>query len=70
MIQKYIAKIVALLAIIPLLASCGEDRRHEVDQRQDTQRWIYDTMSNDYYWYEDIPQEKELNFFDEPTSFF
>lgn len=70
MIQKYIAKIVALLAIIPLLASCGEDRRHEVDQRQDTQRWIYDTMSNDYYWYEDIPQEKELNFFDEPTIFF
>lgn len=63
-------KTVILLSISLFLASCGEDRRSEVEKLQDIQTWIYAEMDKWYYWNESIPNKDNLNFFEEPTKFF
>lgn len=56
---------------IPLyLASCGEDRWPEYAQQTRTDSWIDDTMRVWYYWNEDIPSSKTLNYFSAPSVFF
>lgn len=59
-----------LLVILPFLTGCGEDRTNELYEKQSTQRWIYKTMLENYYWYQDIPEKKEKDFWEEPSKFF
>ena len=52
-----------------LLASCGVDRSGEYYALIADKTWIYETMQQNYLFYEDIPAESELNFFDKPDEF-
>lgn len=52
-----------------LLASCGEDRTGEYYAMIDGQRWIYETMQQNYLFYEDLPEESNINFFQQPEAF-
>lgn len=52
------------------LSSCGEDRSNEAKELQEVQYWIYETMEKWYYWEEDLPNKKDLNFFEPPKTFF
>ncbi len=52
------------------LASCGEDRWAGYAEQTQTDRWIDDTMRVWYYWYEDIPNTNDLNYFTDPITFF
>lgn len=53
------------------LVSCGEDRRPEYAARTAADRWIEKTMTQNYYWYEDIKKPaKGFNYFTEPVDFF
>lgn len=52
------------------LASCGEDRWPEYAVQTQTDRWIDDSMRVWYYWNEDMPSSKKLNYFSEPATFF
>lgn len=52
-----------------LLSSCGEDRSGEYYALITTKTWIYNVMQENYLFYEDIPSEDELDFFDSPQDF-
>ena len=57
----------AIMAL--MLAACGEDRTGEYYALTDGQRWIYDTMQENYLFYEDLPEESSVNFFQTPAAF-
>ena len=52
-----------------LLASCGEDRSGEYYALISTKTWMYETMQQNYLFYNDIPAESELDFFRKPSEF-
>ena len=52
-----------------MLSSCGEDRTGEYLALVGTQKWIYQTMQENYLYYEDLPAEDKLNFFNKPQEF-
>ena len=53
-----------------LMSSCGEDRTGEYLALVGTQMWMYQTMQDNYLYYEDLPtSDKELNFFRKPQEF-
>lgn len=52
-----------------LISSCGEDRTGEYLALIGTQKWIYQTMQESYLYYEDLPTEEGLNFFNKPQQF-
>ena len=52
-----------------LLISCGEDRSGEYYALIGTQTWMYQTMQENYLYYEDLPAEDGLNFFTKPHDF-
>ena len=52
------------------LTSCGEDRWAAYAGQTRTDRWIDDTMRVWYYWNEEIPNSKNLNYFQEPFTFY
>lgn len=54
---------------IGLLTSCGVDRSGEYYALIQTKTWIYDVMQQYYLFYEDIPSEDRVNFFDRPADF-
>ncbi len=58
------------LTLSVYLASCGEDRWKEYAVPTQTDRWIDDSMRVWYYWNEDMPSSKKLNYFSEPATFF
>jgi len=59
------------MTLIPVYMACtGEDRWPEYAEQTETDRWIDDSMRVWYYWYEEIPQSKRLNYFSEPATFF
>ena len=58
------------LTLSVYLASCGEDRWPEYAVQTQTDRWIDDSMRVWYYWNEDMPSSKKLNYFSEPATFF
>ena len=63
--------IAAMLVVLPAwLASCGEDRWAGYAEQTQTDRWIDDTMRVWYYWREDIPGTNDLNYFNDPITFF
>lgn len=56
-----------LLAV--LFTSCGEDRSGEYYALIGSKTWIYETMQQNYLFYEDLPAEDGLDFFDKPADF-
>lgn len=56
------------LAISALVSSCGEDRSGEYYALITTQTWMYETMQQEYLYYQDIPEKKSLNFFNKPSD--
>lgn len=52
------------------LTSCGEDRWAGYAEQTKTDRWIDSVMRVNYYWFQDIPDTKSLNYFIEPAQFF
>lgn len=53
-----------------IFASCGEDRRLEYIGLTAPNVAIEGVMRQNYYWYEDIPESKTLNYFTTPHSDF
>ena len=68
MTKRYIHGILVMLASI-LVLSCGEDRSGEYYALISTQTWMYETMQQEYLYYQDIPEEKKLDFFKKPSDF-
>ena len=67
---KYLLKsLIAGVLTTGLFASCGEDRSGEYYALIGTQTWIYQTMQENYLYYEDLPAEDGLNFFTKPHDF-
>lgn len=52
-----------------VLIACGEDRSGEYYALIASKTWIYETMQQNYLFYEDIPAEKDLDFFQTPENF-
>lgn len=67
--MKFIRNI-ALLPLLILLLSCGEDRSGEYYALIEDRMWIEETMRANYLWYEEIPEIKESDYFQEPETFF
>ena len=68
--KKHISHLIyGWLALMGLLSSCGEDRSGEYYALITTKTWIYNVMQENYLFYEDIPSEDELDFFDSPQDF-
>ena len=61
--------IYSCLALMGLLSSCGEDRSGEYYALIATKTWIYEVMQENYLFYEDIPAEEKLDFFEKPAEF-
>lgn len=67
--KNIISGIMGGLAISALVSSCGEDRSGEYYALITTQTWMYETMQQEYLYYQDIPEKKSLNFFNKPSDF-
>ena len=63
-------KLSTLCCVLALLTSCGEDRTHEIEELTEVQHWIYNTMDEWYYWYDELPAKDQVKFTDKPKSFF
>ena len=57
------------IGVAGLLSSCGEDRSGEYYALIADKTWIYETMQEQYLFYEDLPAESQLDFFMEPDEF-
>lgn len=66
-IQSYI--ILGGLILTTLFCSCGEDRSGEYYALIGSKTWIYETMQQNYLYYQDIPKEENLDFFKKPSDF-
>lgn len=51
------------------LFSCGVDRWPEYYKWTGRDLWIDSVMREEYLWFEDIPNTKDLNYFLEPDAF-
>lgn len=60
----------ALLGLNLSMSGCGEDRWAAYATQTATDRWIDDTMRVWYYWAEEMPESKNLNYFQAPATFF
>ena len=58
-----------LLPIGLLLVACGQDRSGEYYALIATKTWMYDTMEENYLFYQDLPERDNLNFFRKPAEF-
>ena len=62
---------IALLLLMILSTSCGEDRTGEFYALIEDRMWIEDIMQENYLWAEDMPViEDEDEYFKEPATFF
>lgn len=68
--RKYLIYFI-LSSIFPtfFLSSCGEDRSGEYYALIASKTWMYETMQQNYLFYEDLPAEDGLDFFDKPADF-
>jgi hypothetical protein len=57
------------VALLSIMSACGVDRWAEYADQIAVKQWIYDTMQEDYLWYDQIPDSKNLNFFSEASKF-
>ncbi|WP_321332351.1 S41 family peptidase [uncultured Bacteroides sp.] len=67
--KKSTCFILLALTIGTVFTSCGEDRRIEYAEQTGLDRWIDSLMREEYYWYEDMPSSKKMNYFTEPETF-
>lgn len=68
--RKYLTYLLAGLVLpAAFLASCGQDRSGEYYALISTKTWMYNVMQQYYLFYEDIPTEDNLNFFQKPEQF-
>ena len=60
-----------LLGVLAMtsLFSCGVDRWPEYYKWTGRDLWIDSVMREEYLWFEDIPNTKDLNYFLEPDAF-
>ncbi|MEG0464667.1 PDZ domain-containing protein, partial [Bacteroides sp.] len=58
-----------LVATLSSLTSCGVDRWPEYAAETELDQWITTVMRENYLWYADIPEDKNLNFFKAPEDF-
>jgi hypothetical protein len=61
--------VVATVAALTTLASCGEDRWPAYAVYTGRDQWIYETMSANYLWSEEMPDIDGLNLFSAPSTF-
>ena len=62
--KKYpIYLLISLLLPSVFLGSCGEDRSGEYYALIAAKTWIYETMQQNYLFYEDLPAEDNIDFF-------
>lgn len=69
MTKRYVHGILGALVAAALVSSCGEDRSGEYYALITTQTWMYETMQQEYLYYQDMPEEKKLDFFKKPSEF-
>ena len=69
MTKRYVHGILAALVAAALVSSCGEDRSGEYYALITTQTWMYETMQQEYLYYQDMPEENKLDFFKKPSEF-
>ena len=68
---RIIPYIMAMLLGLNLsMSGCGEDRWAAYATQTATDRWIDDTMRVWYYWAKEMPESKNLNYFQAPATFF
>lgn len=59
------------MLIVPIyLTSCGEDRWPAYAEQTASDRWIDDSMRVWYYWEDEMPSTKNVNYFLKPFEFF
>lgn len=58
-----------LIVLCSSLVSCGVDRWKEYAPLIELDEWITSVMRENYLWYQDIPQDENLNFFISPDAF-
>lgn len=66
--RKHILYSLSLIGLL-LLSACGQDRSDEYYSLVAAKTWIYDTMQENYLFYQDMPEEGNLNFFKKPAEF-
>lgn len=66
--SRTILKIAGSIIAAGLLGACGVDRSGEYYALISTQTWMYETMQQNYLFYQDLPEESGVNFFTEPSS--
>jgi len=68
--RKYLIYFI-LSSIFPtfFLSSCGEDRSGEYYALIASKTWMYETMQQEYLYYQDMPEENKLDFFKKPSEF-
>lgn len=62
--------ILTAMLFLSLLTSCGEDRSGEYEALIGQDKWIYETMSQYYLWYADMPTKEEKDYFTDAETFF
>ena len=67
--KKFIYTSICCLGLTGGLSSCGEDRSGEYYALIASKTWIYETMQENYLFYEDLPAEDQLDFFMKPADF-
>lgn len=55
--------------MLSVFASCWQDRSGEYYALVGSKSWIYTTMQEYYLYYQDVPEESELDFFQKPAEF-
>jgi hypothetical protein len=68
-LKKIQAILLLLMSLSVMLSSCGEDRWAGYAGVTAKDRWIYEVMQDNYLWYDELPSEKNLNFFSAPSTF-
>ncbi len=58
-----------LVAVLPLLLSCGVDRWPEYAAKTIRDRWMDSIMRVNYLWYDEMTADNKLNFFSAPSAF-
>ena len=61
--------ITGCLTLLSVFASCWQDRSGEYYALVGSKSWIYTTMQEYYLYYQDVPEESELDFFLQPAEF-
>lgn len=61
--------ITGCLTLLTVFTSCWQDRSGEYYALIGSKSWIYTTMQEYYLYYQDVPEESELDFFLQPAEF-